>query len=141
MSQVDHRRAERLAILDAMAGDAAESVDAEHGSGLAAIPEPKGVGQAEALFVKNHCGHSRKVLIARDNFLGYAYHICAEEGFRNDLMTVYLGALATLMLDLWWRASLIGKVYGKEQLDAELAKEGILAFDMGSQYPSIGTFF
>jgi hypothetical protein len=44
-----------------------ESIDAEHGAGLEPIPAPKGLGPIDALFVKNSCGHSRKVLLARDN--------------------------------------------------------------------------
>jgi len=44
-----------------------ESIDKEHGAGLAPIPAPAGVSGVTALFVKNSCGHSQKVLVARDN--------------------------------------------------------------------------
>ena len=44
-----------------------EKVDAEHGSGLADIPAPAGLGKVDALFVKSNCGHSLKAILARDN--------------------------------------------------------------------------
>ena len=44
-----------------------EGVDAKHGSGLAAFPTPEGLGPVEALYVKSHCGHSRKVMLVREN--------------------------------------------------------------------------
>ncbi len=81
-------------------------------------------------------------LIERDHFLGYAYYICAQEGYSDDLMTVYFGLLATALLDLWWRASLIAKTTDKTEIDGHLAREAIIAFDMGMQEsPSVGTFF
>jgi hypothetical protein len=44
-----------------------ERIDREHGAGLPAIPPAEDVGKIDALFVKSHCGHSRKVLLAREN--------------------------------------------------------------------------
>ena len=44
-----------------------EAIDAEHGAGLSELSAPPGLGNAEILFVKSHCGFSRKVLLARDN--------------------------------------------------------------------------
>lgn len=44
-----------------------ESVDLEHGGGLAGFPEPPGVETSATLYVKNHCGASRAVLLARNN--------------------------------------------------------------------------
>lgn len=87
-------------------------------------------------------GRYAGILNRRDNFLGYVYHLSVEEGFQNDLMTVYLGTLATMLLDLWWRTSLIGRINGRTTIDGRLAREGIIAFDMGCQdAPTIGTFF
>lgn len=78
---------------------------------------------------------------SRDHFLGYAYHVCAIQNFRYDLMTVYIGLLSTTMLDIWWRAGLIGKVLDKSNLDTDLAREGIRAYDMNClAMPSIGVF-
>ncbi len=71
------------------------------------------------------------LLNSRDPFLGYAYHVCAKEDFQYDLMTVYLGLLGTTMLDLWWRAGLVGKMLDAVNLNSHLAREGIIAFDMG----------
>lgn len=44
-----------------------EKVDREHGGGLAAIPEAKGMPGESILYVKNQCGFSRATLLARDN--------------------------------------------------------------------------
>jgi hypothetical protein len=44
-----------------------EKLDKEHGSGLASFPEPKGIASGATLFVKNKCGASRAVKLARQN--------------------------------------------------------------------------
>ncbi len=83
-----------------------------------------------------------ELLNSRDQFLGYSYHVCADMDFEYDLMTVYLGLLATTMLDLWWRASLVGKILGIDKLDGKLALEGIRAYDMDClDMPTMGEFF
>ncbi len=83
-----------------------------------------------------------RLLNTRDHFLGYAYWLCDDQEYRNDLMTVYLGLMATTMMDLWWRSCLIGRIIGRKGLDAELAKEGVNAFDMDClDMPTMGTFF
>ena len=82
------------------------------------------------------------LLNSRDQFLGYAYQVCDDQEYAYDLMTVYLGLLATTLLDLWWRSCLIGRLLGKKELDKELAKEGIMAFDMDClDMPTMGVFF
>jgi Fe-S-cluster containining protein len=83
-----------------------------------------------------------RLLISRDHFLGHAYQVCADQKFDCDLMNIYLGIMATTLLDLWWRASLIGLVNEKSKLNSSLAKEGIRAFDMDClDMPTMGTFF
>lgn len=83
-----------------------------------------------------------KLLNSRDHFLGYAYWLCDDQDYQYDLMTAYLGLLATTMLDLWWRSCLIGRIIGKDALDADLALEGIKAFDMDClDMPTMGMFF
>jgi Fe-S-cluster containining protein len=83
-----------------------------------------------------------KLLNSRDHFLGYAYWLCDNQEYEYDLMTVYLGLLATTMMDLWWRSCLIGKIIGRDKLDSELAMEGVRAFDMDClDMPTLGTFF
>lgn len=83
-----------------------------------------------------------RLLNSRDHFLGHVYQTCADQQFDCDLMTMYLGILATTMLDLWWRASLIGRVDEKRKLNISLAKEGIRVFDMDClDMPTMGTFF
>ncbi len=82
-----------------------------------------------------------KLLNDRDPFMGYVYQVCADQDFQFDLATVYIGTMATTMLDLWWRASLLGLVKGESSIDQNLAKAGIKAFDMTSLgAPSIGLF-
>ncbi len=44
-----------------------ETIDREHGGGLASFPKPKGIEAGAALFVKNKCGASRAVKLARQN--------------------------------------------------------------------------
>jgi Fe-S-cluster containining protein len=70
------------------------------------------------------------LLARRDHFLGYASQVCADQGYGSDMAVVYLGVLGTTLLDLWWRASLVGKMTGKTEVDAWLAREGIIAYDM-----------
>ncbi len=87
-------------------------------------------------------GEYAALLNSRDPFLGYSYWLCREEEYAHDLATVYLGAIATTMLDLWWRSCLVGRILGRDNLDARLALEGIRAFDMDClDMPTIGTFF
>jgi Fe-S-cluster containining protein len=82
-----------------------------------------------------------RVLISRDAFLGSVYNVCNQHRYQHDLMTVYLGVLGTSMLDLWWRASLLGKVLKMPKIDRWLALEGVRAFDMDSlDAPTIGAF-
>ena len=83
-----------------------------------------------------------RLLNSRDQFLGSAHHVCAENDFQHDLLTVYLGLLGTALLDLWWRAGFVGKVLGMDALDEALALEGIKAFDMDClDMPTVGVFF
>jgi hypothetical protein len=82
-----------------------------------------------------------RTLASRDHFLGYTAYLCADQGYEDDLMTVYAGVLGTAMLDLWWRASLIGALTGKTEIDGALAREGIIAYDMDClDAPTIGAF-
>jgi hypothetical protein len=86
-------------------------------------------------------GSYARTLVSRDHFACYAAHVCAEQEFSDDLMTVYAGVLGTAMLDLWWRASLIGTITGKTRIDAALAREGVIAYDMDClDAPTIGAF-
>ena len=81
------------------------------------------------------------LLIRRDHFMGYVYSTSIEMGFNDDLMTVFLGVLGTTLLDLWWRSSLLGAVYERSMIDAGLAREGIISFDMDLlDAPTIGAF-
>lgn len=77
----------------------------------------------------------------RDPFMGYVYQVCADQDYQFDLATVYFGSMATTMLDLWWRASLVGHLKGAKKLDNVLAREGIRSYDMTCLcMPTIGEF-
>lgn len=82
-----------------------------------------------------------ELLISRDPFYGNVSSICDLHGYKHDLLTVYIGVLATTLLDLWWRASLIAYLKEKKRIDANLAREGVIAFDMDClDAPTIGAF-
>ena len=82
-----------------------------------------------------------ELLISRDPFFGNVSSVCDLHGYKHDFLTVYIGVLATTLLDLWWRASLITSLREKRKIDANLAREGIIAFDMDClDAPTIGAF-
>jgi len=77
----------------------------------------------------------------RDCFLGHAAYLCDVEGYEYNFAQVYLGALATNALDLWWRSSFLARLSGKEVLHKSEVKEGIVFFDMDLlDLPTIGAF-
>lgn len=83
-----------------------------------------------------------RTMAGRDCLIGHAYHVCAEEGYKTDLLTVYIGVTATAMLDMWWRASLICRIKKRSRIDSDMAVEGIRGYDMDFlDKPSLGTFF
>lgn len=55
-----HRNIDELAAL-------CESLDKEHGKGLADFPQPAGLPAGSTLFVKSNCGASRAAMLARQN--------------------------------------------------------------------------
>lgn len=82
-----------------------------------------------------------RMQILRDPFYGNAASICDLHGYKHDFLTVFIGVLGTALLDLWWRASLIAGIKGKKTIDAALAREGVIAFDMDHlDAPTIGAF-
>lgn len=79
--------------------------------------------------------------ISRDPFLGNAASVCDHHEYKHDFLTVFIGVLGTALLDLWWRTSLIAILKNKKDIDAELAREGVIAFDMDHlDAPTIGAF-
>jgi len=77
----------------------------------------------------------------RDCFLGHAAYLCDSEGYEYNFGQVYLGALATNALDLWWRSSLLAMLRDKEDLGPAEVLEGIVFFDMDLlDLPTIGAF-
>jgi Fe-S-cluster containining protein len=78
---------------------------------------------------------------SRDCFLGHAAYLCDSEGYEYNFAQVYMGALANNALDLWWRASFLAAISGKEQLGPDEIREGIVFFDMDLlDLPTIGAF-
>ena len=69
-----------------------ESVDREHGGGLAAFPEPPGIAPDTTLFVKNHCGASRAVKLARQNLhlddTLTMRNVSGDSGARDELVKI-----------------------------------------------------
>ena len=84
-------------------------------------------------------------LARRDLTYGYAAYLLMLEPSRdkpmNDFLKVYFGTLGTILLDYWWRTSLIAAFKDKTTIDAETAREGIIAYDMDYlDLPSLGGF-
>ncbi len=82
-----------------------------------------------------------RLVNSRDCFLGHAAHLCDDEAYDFNFGQVYIGAMATNTLDLWWRASFLAGLAGKEALGADEVREGIVFFDMDLlDLPTIGAF-
>ncbi len=96
---------------------------------------PMGAGAKEAM--KEYLG----TVNSRDCFLGHAAYLCDSENYDYNLAQVYLGALANNALDLWWRASFLAHLKGKDSLGRPEVREGIVFFDMDLlDLPTIGAF-
>jgi Fe-S-cluster containining protein len=77
----------------------------------------------------------------RDSFIGHAAYLLDTEGYEFNFGQVYLGAMATNAIDLWWRSSFLGHLAGKEALGPREIREGIIFFDMDLlDLPTIGAF-
>jgi hypothetical protein len=81
-----------------------------------------------------------KTLNNRDSMLGYAYYLVDNYGYEDSISNVYCGALATSILDLLWRVSLLIHVRGGRP-DRDNMREGIIFYDMDRlDAPTIGAF-
>lgn len=81
------------------------------------------------------------VVNGRDCFLGHAAYLLDSEGYEFNFGQVYLGALATNAIDLWWRSSFLAHLSGKHRLGEADIREGIIFFDMDLlDLPTIGAF-
>jgi Fe-S-cluster containining protein len=82
-----------------------------------------------------------RVVNSRDCFLGHGAYLCDLEGYEYNFAQAYLGAAANNMIDLWWRASLLAGLAGRDELGPAEVKEGIVFFDMDLlDLPTIGAF-
>ena len=82
-----------------------------------------------------------RVANARDCFLGHGAYLCDLEGYEYNFAQAYLGAAANNTIDLWWRASLLARIAGRDDLGPQEIREGIIFFDMDLlDLPTIGAF-
>ena len=80
------------------------------------------------------------VLNGRDSFLGSVYYLMAENGYEDDLSNAYYGSMATAVLDIMWRASLLDRFFGTG-MGARGIREAIIFYDMDRlDAPAIGAF-
>lgn len=81
-----------------------------------------------------------RILNNRDSVLGHAYHLVDSYGYEDMISNVYCGDMATSVLDLLWRVSLLVCVRGG-RLDRDGLREGIVFYDMDRlDAPTIGAF-
>jgi len=82
------------------------------------------------------------ILLKRDSFYGYVAYLLSEGEFESSLLNAYLGTLATSILDLLWRASMLSKFEGggKKMGRRELLN-GIVFYDGDIlDAPALGEF-
>ena len=81
-------------------------------------------------------------LIARDAFYGYVAYLLSEEGVESPLLNAYLGTLATAVLDLLWRTSMLMRFEGSgAKIDRRALINGIVFFDADIlDAPTLGEF-
>lgn len=84
---------------------------------LDSVPLPELDGEAHSLLMDYI-----DILLKRDSFYGYVAYLVSDGGFEDSLLNAYLGTLATSVLDLLWRASMLhrfeggGKKIGRREL-------------------------
>lgn len=89
-------------------------------------------GRAEA-------GRYLQLLLRRDQLIGHIAYIVDEHGYVEPIPQVALGSFATLVLDFWWRASLLATAQGRAELGPAEVVDGIVAFDMDFlDLPTVG---
>ena len=84
-------------------------------------------------------------LVRRDLTYGYAAYLVklGAHGAEpiKDFTKMYFGTLGTILLDYWWRTSLLAALGNKRTIDLDTAKEGMIAYDMNYlDLPSLGGF-
>ncbi|NYT12239.1 MAG: YkgJ family cysteine cluster protein [Methanomassiliicoccales archaeon] len=81
-----------------------------------------------------------RTLNRRDSFLGYVCYLEDLYGYEDYLSNTYLGAFSTTALDLLWRTTLLGNVFGI--IGEDLMREGVIYYDMDRLgAPTIGAFY
>lgn len=80
------------------------------------------------------------VLNGRDSFMGSVFSLMDQNGYEDDMANAYYGCLATTVLDLMWRASMLDHFMGTG-MGADGMKEAIIFYDMDRlDAPAIGAF-
>lgn len=81
-----------------------------------------------------------RVLNGRDSFMGSVFSLMDLNGYEDDMSNAYYGCLATTVLDLMWRASMLDHFMGTG-MGADGIKEAIIFYDMDRlDAPAIGAF-
>lgn len=80
------------------------------------------------------------VLNARDSFMGSVFFLEDANGYEDDLTNAYYGSLASAVLDVMWRASLLDHFFGSG-FGADGMREAVMFYDMDRlDAPAIGAF-
>ena len=80
------------------------------------------------------------VLNARDSFMGSVFFLEDANGYEDDLTNAYYGSLASAILDVMWRASLLDHFFGTG-FGADGIREAVMFYDMDRlDAPAIGAF-
>lgn len=81
-----------------------------------------------------------QTLNGRDSFLGSVYYLVDANGYEDDLANAYYGSLATAVLDVLWRASLLDTFF-HTGMGARGIREAVIFYDMDRlDAPAIGAF-
>lgn len=81
-----------------------------------------------------------RTLNRRDSFMGGAMYLVDANGYEDDMANAYYGSLATCVLDVLWRASLLDRFFGTG-CGARGIREAVIFYDMDRlDAPAIGAF-
>ncbi len=80
------------------------------------------------------------VLNERDSFMGQVFSLIDYNGYEDDMANAYYGSIATAIVDLMWRASLLDRLFG-HGMGAVGIREAIIFYDMDRlDAPAIGAY-
>jgi len=95
------------------------------------------VGSGAEDLITRYC----ELVIKRDLTYGYGAYMKTATEDDDPFLQVYLGSLGTILLDFWWRTSLIAAFSDEDPISKETVRKGILSYDMDFlDLPSLGGF-